>query len=431
MAVSRTVGVGMLGSGTVGTAAIRMLHEHADDIERRAGRKIEVRRVGIRNASAARDLPLEPGRFTTDLSSVVDDPEVDIVVEVMGGVEPAREHILRSLEAAKPVVTANKALLSEAGAELFAAAERAGVDLAFEAAVAGGIPLIGPLQRSLAGERLTRVLGIVNGTTNYILTRMSDEGMPFEDALAQAKELGFAEADPSADVDGYDAAAKCAILASIAFDAGVVASDVYREGISAVTSQDLEFAARLGYVVKLLAIAELDGEEVAVRVHPAMVPVNHPLASVRDSFNAVFVEGPNVGELMFYGPGAGGRPTATAVVGDVIEVARRLGDRRGRGTRQPRADRRLRPMEAMETQYYLLLDVADRHGVLAKIAGAFADNRVSIKSVWQEGIGDEALIVIITHRANEGAVQGTVRDLRALEEEVLEVRSLMRVAGEE
>ena len=430
MAVSRTVGVGILGSGTVGAAVIRLLQEHADDIERRSGRRIEVRRVGVRDASASRDVPLDPGRFTTDLASVVEDPEVDIVVEVMGGVEPARAHILQALRAAKPVVTANKALLSEAGAELFEAAELAGVELAFEAAVAGGIPLIAPLQRSLAGERLTRVLGIVNGTTNYILTRMTEEGMPFEDALTRAKELGYAEADPSADVEGYDAAAKCAIIASIAFDAGVVASDVYREGIAAVTRQDIEFAARLGYVVKLLAIAELDGEDVAVRVHPAMVPTSHPLAAVRDAFNAVFVEGPHIGELMFYGPGAGGKPTATAVVGDVIEIARHLGDRRDRGTRQPREDRRLRPMEAMETQYYLLLDVADRHGVLAKIAGAFADHRVSIKSVWQEGIGDEALIVIITHRANEGAVQGAVRDLRALDD-VLEVRSVMRVAGEE
>ena len=428
--MSRTIGVGMLGSGTVGAAAIRLLHEHADDIERRAGRRIEVRRVGVRDDASARDVPLSRDRFTTDLEAVILEDGVDIVVEVIGGIEPARNLILQALQAGKPVVTANKALLSEAGAELFEAAERAGVDLAFEAAVAGGIPLIAPLQRSLAGERLSRVLGIVNGTTNYILTRMTEEGLPFEDALAQAKELGYAEADPSADVEGYDAAAKCAILASIAFDAGVVASEVYREGIAGVTGQDIEFAARLGYVVKLLAIAELDGQDVAVRVHPAMVPASHPLASVRDAFNAVFVEGPNIGELMFYGPGAGGRPTATAVVGDVIEVSRRLGDRRGRGTRQPRADRRLRPMEAMETQYYLLLDVADRHGVLAKIAGAFADNRVSIKSVWQEGIGDEALIVIITHRANEGAVQGTVRDLRALDE-VLEVRSVMRVAGEE
>ncbi len=428
--MSRTIGVGMLGSGTVGAAAIRLLHEHADDIERRAGRRIEVRRVGVRDDAVVRDVPLTRDRFTTDLEAVVLEDGIDIVVEVIGGVEPARTLILEALGAGKPVVTANKALLSEAGAELFEAAERSGVDLAFEAAVAGGIPLIAPLQRSLAGERLTRVLGIVNGTTNYILTRMTEEGLPFEDALAQAKELGYAEADPSADVEGFDAAAKCAILASIAFDAGVVASDVYREGIAAVTGQDIEFATRLGYVVKLLAIAELDGEDVAVRVHPAMVPASHPLASVRDAFNAVFVEGPNVGELMFYGPGAGGRPTATAVVGDIIEVSRRLGDRRGRGTRTPRDDRRLRPMEAMETQYYLLLDVADRHGVLAKIAGAFADNFVSIKSVWQEGIGDEALIVIITHRANEGAVQGTVRDLRALDE-VLEVRSVMRVAGEE
>jgi homoserine dehydrogenase len=428
--LSESVGVGLLGCGTVGSSVVRLLAESRDEIAERSGCLFEVVRVAVRDNERPRDVPLPPEAFTTDASAVVAEPGVQVVLEVMGGAEPARSLILDALAGGKSVVTANKELLANHGAELFEAAAKGETDLLFEAAVAGGIPIIRPLRESLAGERITRILGIVNGTTNYILTRMSEDGTSFSDALADAQRLGYAEASPEADVEGFDAAAKCAILASLAFGTPVVASDVYREGISRVSGEDIGFAARLGYDVKLLAVAELEDGQVAVRVHPAMIPRDHPLAAVRDAFNAVFVEGPHIGQLMFYGPGAGGDPTATAVVGDLVDAGTRL-IRGSRGFVSPyHAERVIRPMDAMETQYYLLLDVLDRPGVLARLAGAFGDNGVSIKSVWQEGTGDDALIVIITHRANEGAVQQTVTDLRALDV-VLEVRSVMRVAGEE
>jgi homoserine dehydrogenase len=329
------------------------------------------------------------------------------------------------------VVTANKELLATRGRELFDASDAKGLDLYFEAAVGGGIPLIRPLKESLTGERLRRVTGIVNGTTNFILTRMSEEGLGFDDALRQAQGLGYAEADPTADVDGHDAAAKCAILASIAFNARVVSDDVFREGISRVTTEDIEFARRLGYAVKLLAIAELgDDERIAARVHPAMIPATHPLASVRDAFNAVFMEGPKVGELMFYGRGAGGDPTATAVVGDLVTVARNLlAGVRGVGCTCFH-ERTIRPMAEMTGQYYILLRVDDRPGVLAEIASVLGRNDVSIKSVWQEGTGRDAQLVFVTHRAREGAFQQAVTELRSVPA-VLEVRSVLRVeAGE-
>src|SRR6187431_1935495 len=306
----------MLGCGTVGSAVARTLHEHADAIARRAGVRLQIARVAVRDLDRARDTPLSPDVFTTDGVSIVDDPDIDVVLELLGGLEPARSLVLRALAAGKPVVTGNKELLASAGAELEAAAHAGAADLAFEAAVAGGIPLIRPLRESLAGERVTRMLGIVNGTTNYILTQMSEHGWAFDQALAEAQSLGYAEADPTADVGGFDAAAKCAILASIAFNSRVVADDVYREGITAITAQDIADAARMGYVVKLLAIAELEDGEISARVHPAMIPASHPLASVRDAFNAVFIEGPKVGQLMLYGRGAGGEPTAAAGVGD-------------------------------------------------------------------------------------------------------------------
>jgi homoserine dehydrogenase len=426
----RTVGVGVLGCGVVGSAVVRLLHERAEDIERRAGFRLEVRRVAVRRPERPREVTLEPGRITDDPDAVVGDPDVEVVVEVMGGVEPARTSILEAIRAGKPVVTANKELLSTVGADLFDAADGAGVDLAFEGAVGGGIPLVHPLKESLAGERIARILGIVNGTTNYVLTRMTEDGMDFADALGEAQRLGYAERDPTDDVEGFDAAAKCAILASIAFNTRVVAGDVYREGIAGVSPDDIVFADRLGYVVKLLAIAELEDGEVAVRVHPSMIPNTHPLAAVREGFNAVFVEGESVGELMFYGRGAGGPATATAVVGDVVDVARNLvTGGRGLGS-MSYADRSLRSMDAMESQYYLLLDVVDRPGVLAQVADAFGRHKVSIASVWQEGFGDEALLVMITHRANEAALQATVSELRDLEV-VAEVRSVMRVAGME
>lgn len=427
----RILKVGMLGCGNVGAAVIRLLDEHREDIARRAGCRLEVSKVAVRDPAKPRDVPLEPSRFVTDPMDVIDDPGVDIICELIGGNEPAGQLVLAAFERDKPVVTANKELLATRGRELFDASDAKGLDLYFEAAVGGGIPLIRPLKESLTGERLRRVIGIVNGTTNFILTKMSEEGLAFDDALREAQRLGYAEADPSADVEGHDAAAKCAILASIAFNARVTASDVFREGISRVTTEDIEFARRLGYVVKLLAIAEIgDDERIAVRVHPAMIPASHPLASVRDAFNAVFVEGGKVGELMFYGRGAGGDPTATAVVGDLVTVARNLiADARGIGC-TCYYERTIRPMAEMTGQYYILLRVEDRPGVLAEIASVFGSRDVSIKSVWQEGIGRDAQLVFVTHRATEGAFQQALSELRDLPA-VEEVRSVLRVEAEE
>jgi len=426
----RIVRVGLLGCGTVGAATVRLLHEHADDIASRSGCRLQVTRVAVRDPARARDVPLDGSAFTTDGVSIVDDPDIDIVCELLGGIEPARALILRAFGRGKSVVTANKELIANAGKDLFDASDETGTDLYFEAAVAGGIPLIRALKESLAGERISRVTGIVNGTTNYILTQMTDQGWSFEEALAEAQRLGYAEADPTADVDGSDAAAKCAIVASIAFNTRVVAADVFREGITGVQPQAIADAARLGYVVKLLAIAELEDEEISARVHPAMIPTSHPLASVRDAFNAVFVEGEKVGQLMFYGRGAGGDPTATAVVGDLVSAARnRLAGTRGIGCTCV-YERRVRPMDDTRGQYYLDLHVEDRPGVLAEVAEHFGRNGVSIERVWQEGFGDEANLIFITHRAQEGAFQKTVQELGEVAA-VRAVSSVVRVEGEE
>jgi homoserine dehydrogenase len=425
----RVLRVGLLGLGTVGSGVVRLLEEHREDIAARAGCRLEVSRIAVRDPSKSRALAVDPTIVTSDPMVVLDDPGIDIVCELIGGREPAGSLVLAAFERDKPVVTANKDLLATRGRELFDAAENKGLDLYFEAAVGGGIPLIRPLKESLTGERLHRVLGIVNGTTNYILTRMS-EGRTFDDVLAEAQRLGYAEADPTADVGGHDAAAKVAILASIAFNARVVADDVFREGITRVTTEDIDFARRLGYVIKLLAIAELEDDRVAARVHPAMIPSAHPLAAVRDAFNAVFVEGPNIGELMFYGRGAGGEATATAVVGDLVTVARNLlAGARGVGC-TCFLERTIRPMAEHEGQYYILLRVEDRPGVLAEIASVLAENEVSIKSVWQEGVGEDAQLVFVTHRAREERFQRAVtglHDLAAVEE----VRSILRVEAEE
>lgn len=426
----KPIGIGLLGCGIVGSGAARHLLAEEAVIERAVGVPLEIRRVAVRSVSKHRDVDLPRDIFTTDPAEVVEDPEVDVIVEVMGGIEPARTLVLEALAANKPVVTANKELLSTLGAELFEAAARRGVDLYFEAAVCGGIPLLRPLRESLAGERIRRVVGIVNGTTNYVLTRMSEADMSFGEALAEAEELGFAEQEPTADIEGMDAAAKAAILASIAFRTKVVAGDVFREGISHVTHQDIEFATRLGYVVKLLAVCEEVDGEVAVRVHPAMLPAEHPLASVRESFNAVFVEGDAVGELMFYGRGAGGDPTGSAVVGDVVTAARRLRSGGRAFAVTAVGEKPIRPIDEMTTQYYVLLQVADQAGVLASIAGAFGEHGISIGSVWQEGYGDQAQLVMVTHRAQEAALQATVRDLEGLDA-VRRIVSVLRVVGEE
>ena len=421
------VKIGLLGCGNVGAALVGLIDEQADAIAARSGVRLEVARIAVRSTAKERPVELEPGILTTDAESIVSDPGIDVIVELIGGIEPARTLIRTALAAGKPVVTGNKELLANVGAELHEAAASAGVDLLFEAAVAGGIPLIRPLRESLVGERLLRIMGIVNGTTNFILTRMTERGSSFQEALAEAQTLGYAERDPTADVEGYDAAAKAAIIASVAFGVHVVAGDVYREGISSITAADIAFAGRLGYVVKLLAIVEsLDGE-VAVRVHPAMVPIQHPLATVRESFNAVFIEGDAVGELMLYGRGAGGRPSASAVLGDLIDAASNL----GRGTRAaPRevAKARIRPIDELSSQYYLNLEVADRPGVLAAVAGVFGAHDVSIKAAEQEGLGDEARLIFIPPTARERDMQATLHGLHALDV-VDRVGTLLRVIG--
>jgi homoserine dehydrogenase len=424
------VRIGLLGCGNVGGALVRLVHEHADVIEARAGVPLAVTRVAVRDATKDRGLPLPARCFTDDAAAVVGDPDVDVVVEVIGGVEPARTLIVEALMAGKPVVTANKELLAVHGRELFETAEGAGVDLLFEASVGGGIPLMRPLRESLAGDRIRRVIGIVNGTTNYILSNMTDHGASFDDALAEAQALGFAEADPTADVEGYDAAAKAAIIASIAFGARVVAADVYREGITAITSDDIAAARDLGYVVKLLAIAEEVDGEVAVRVHPTMVPVRHPLASVRDAFNAVFIEGDAVGELMFYGRGAGGLPTASAVLGDLVDAAKNLVEGRKGATIGTLAAKPIRAIDDVVSSFYLHTEVADRPGVLAAIAPKFAEHGVSIRSMQQHGIGDDARLIFVTHEAREADVRATVLALRDVDA-VHRVGSVLRVIGEE
>jgi homoserine dehydrogenase len=424
------IGIGLLGCGIVGSGVARHLHVYADEVTRAVGAPVHIRRVAVRNLAKKRDVPLSHDIFTHDAESVVRAADVDIVVEVMGGIEPARSLIVDAIVGGKPVVTANKELLATLGKDLFEAADEKGIDLYFEAAVAGGIPLVRPMKESLAGERVQRVIGIVNGTTNYILTRMTDGGLSFAEALAEAESLGYAEQDPTADIEGFDAAAKTAILASIAFNARVVAGDVYREGISSISHQDIEYAHRMGYTVKLLAIAEEDDGEIAVRVHPAMIPQSHPLAAVGDSFNAVFVEGESVGQLMFYGRGAGGDPTGSAVVGDIVAAGRHLlGGGRGIGCTCYFA-KRIRPIDEMESQYYVLLAVADRPGVLAQVSGAFGAHGVSIRSVWQEGFGDEAQLVMVTHRSRESNLQATMDELGRLDA-VHKIVSILRVEGEE
>jgi homoserine dehydrogenase len=427
--VDRVIRIGMLGCGTVGSGVVTILADGADDIAARTGARIEVVRVAVRDAGSDRGLPLAADVFTEDAASVVEADDVDIVVEVMGGRDLAGTLVRRALELGKPVVTANKELIAHEGPELADLAREAGVDLAFEAAVAGAIPIIKPLKESLAGDQVTRVVGILNGTTNYILTRMTEEGSAYADVLAEAQALGYAEADPTADVGGHDAAAKAAIIASLAFDTTVHAADVFREGIDAVSATDIEVADRLGYVIKLLGIASEVDDRVAVRVHPTFLPKEHPLAGVRESFNAIFVEAAAAGELMFYGRGAGSLPTGSAIVGDVIDVARNLLHTAPGHVAAAHRDKPLRPIEDLQTQYYVLLDVEDEPGVLAEVARTFGDHDVSIAQVWQEGAEDAAQLVLITHRAREGDLRACVDALGA-SSSVRKVTSVLRVESE-
>jgi homoserine dehydrogenase len=425
----RALRVALLGCGTVGSEVVRLLHTSGDDYAARVGAPLEIAGIAVRRLGRERDLPVGADLFTTDAEALVARDDVDLVVEVIGGIEPARGLIVRALEGGKSVVTANKALLAEDGATLHAAAARGGADLYYEASVAGAIPLLRPLRESLAGDQIRRVLGIVNGTTNFILTRMDESGAGFTDALDEATALGYAEADPTADIEGFDAAAKAAILAGLAFHTRVVAADVHREGITEVTAADVASARAMGCVVKLLAIAEKDGDAVTARVHPAMIPRTHPLASVREAYNAVFVEAASAGRLMFYGPGAGGAPTASAVLGDLVAVARNaVAGARGTGE-SSYADLRVRPMGEVVTRYHISLDVADKAGVLAAVAQAFAAHDVSLRTVRQEGHGDDASLVVVTHTATDAALSAVVDELHRLDS-VRAVASVMRVEGE-
>jgi homoserine dehydrogenase len=429
----RALRVALLGCGSVGSQVVRLLHEQADDLSARVGAPIELVGVAVRRPEVQRDVDVPADLLTTDAEALVSSGDVDVVVEVIGGIEPARTLILKALENGASVVTANKALLAEDGSTLFAAAEKAGRDLYYEAAVAGAIPILRPLRESLAGDKVRRVLGIVNGTTNFILDKMDTSGAGFTEALEEAQELGYAEADPTADVEGFDAAAKAAILASLAFHTRVTAADVYREGISEVTASDVASAREMNSVVKLLAICELtegpNGPAVSARVHPAMIPRSHPLASVREAYNAVFVESEAAGQLMFYGPGAGGAPTASAVLGDLVTVSRnRLNDVRGPGE-SAYAQAEVLPMGETETRYHVAIDVDDKAGVLAQVAHAFAEHDVSIQTVRQEGRGDDAQLVVVSHRALDSDLSATVETLRKMDD-VHDVSSVMRVEGD-
>ncbi len=428
----KTVRVALLGCGTVGTEVARLLTEHADELAARAGAPVELAGIAVRRPDKHPELPQH--LLTNDAAALVES-DVDVVVELIGGIDPVREWLLTALRKGKSVVTANKALLAEYSAELFEAADASGADLYFEAAVAGAIPLLRPLRESLAGDRITKVMGIVNGTTNFILSAMDSTGAGYAETLDEASRLGYAEADPTADVDGYDAASKAAILASLAFHTRVTASDVHREGISNVSASDIAAAKALGRTVKLLSICErVEGEDgtesVSARVHPVMIPRTHPLANVGGAFNAVFVEADAAGSLMFYGQGAGGAPTASAVLGDLVAVARNrvVG---GRGPRESaHAQLPVRPMGQTPTRYHVSLDVADKPGVLAQVAQVFAAHEVSIAAVRQRDRHDTASLVIVTHLAPDAALEATVEAIGKMDV-VNEVVSVMRVEGED
>ena len=426
MSSPKVLKVGMLGCGVVGSDVARLLESNSVDLAARSGAKLELTKIGVRNLNRT---GVPANLLTTDLDSIVKDPSIDLIIEVIGGIEPARTLILQALANKKSVVTANKALLAKHAAELFEVADKNGVDLYYEAAVAGAIPILRPMRESLVGDHVQRVMGIVNGTTNYILTKMDESGAPFESALKEAQALGFAEADPTADVEGFDAAAKAAILASLAFHTRVTDSDVYREGISKISATDVAVAKSLDLIIKLLAIADLnDRGEISVRVHPTLISRNHPLAAVRESFNAVFVEAESAGELMFYGRGAGGAPTASAVLGDLVAVARH----KVLGSQGPResgyAARNIAPMGSNKTRYLIRLDVADKPGVLAKVAETFAKGDVSIQTVRQNGRGEDAELIVMTHKATDAALAKTVAGLKNLDV-VKGVESVLRVEG--
>jgi len=420
--------IGMLGCGVVGSEVARLLAQDQAELSARADAQLILTKIAVRNLDISRP-GVNPELLTRDAASVVSDPEIDLIIEVMGGIDLARELILTAMQNGKSIVTANKALLARDGADLYTAADKANVDLYYEAAVGGAIPILRPLRESLVGDHVTRIMGIVNGTTNFILTKMDEEGRAFSEALAEAQALGFAEADPTADVEGFDAVAKAAILAGLAFHTRVTDADVYREGITSITAKDVEVAKSMNRVIKLLAIAELTPDDhISVRVHPALISRTHPLAAVRNAYNAVFVEAESAGELMFYGRGAGGAPTASAILGDVVEVARHIASGAVGYGESDYADRDIVDISEVKTQYLIRLFVADKSGVLAAIAQAFASEGVSIATVRQTGLGADAELIVVTHRAAEAALAATVERLSKMEM-VRTVESVIRVEG--
>ena len=429
MMSSKTLKIAMLGCGVVGSQVARLLIANKADLSTRAGANLELVKVAVRNPKS-KNYGVPDELLTSDLKSIVSDPQVDLVIELLGGIEPARELILTALKNGKSVVTANKALLAKHGAELYAAADNANVDLYYEAAVAGAIPILRPLRESLVGDQVLKVMGIVNGTTNYILTKMDENGAAFEDALREAQKLGFAEADPTADIEGGDAAAKAAILAGLAFHSRVTDLDVYKEGISNISATDVKVAKAMDLVIKLLAIADVTDEgAIAVRVHPALISRSHPLASVRDSYNAVFIESASAGQMMFYGRGAGGEPTASAILGDLVAVARNKLAGGSGPAESDYADRKIVKIGDTKTRYLIRLNVADKPGVLEGVAHVFASHKVSIQTVRQSGAGDKAELVVMTHISKESALSATVKDLSKLDS-VTDVASVIRVEGE-
>jgi homoserine dehydrogenase len=428
MSAQKNIQIGMLGCGVVGGQVAALLEKNNAELSTRAGAKLILKKIAVRDVKAARE-GVNPALLTTDAQSVINDPEIDIVIEVMGGIDPARELILAAINNGKSVVTANKALLATHGADLFTAADNKGVDLYYEAAVAGAIPIIRPMRESLVGDQITRVMGIVNGTTNYILTKMDEEGRAFDEVLKEAQNLGYAESDPTADIEGFDAASKAAIIAGLAFHSRVSVDDVYREGISSITADDVAVAKTMNHVIKLLAIAELTADDrISVRVHPTLIPRSHPLAAVRDAFNAVFVEAKSAGQLMFYGRGAGGAPTASAVLGDVVAVARHRISNSVGPRESDYADRAIAPIGDTKTQFLIRLNVADKPGVLAAIAQVFATEGVSIQTVRQSGRGNDAELIVVSHGATEAALSATVKALSKMDI-VTKVESVLRVQG--
>lgn len=426
------INIALLGLGTVGSGVYKILTSHKEDFENRLGLSLIPRVFLEKDLSRADQLGISRDLVVSDFEAIADNPEIDVVVEVMGGIEPAKSFVERSIEKGKSVVTANKELMAKHGEEILRAASASGVDVYYEASVGGGIPIIRPLRQCLAGNKIIKIMGIVNGTTNFILTRMSEAGESFEDALKEAQSLGYAERDPTADIEGYDAASKIAILASIAFNCRVTFDDVYKEGISKVTPSDIAYATEMGYVLKLIALAKEKDGGLDIRVHPMMIPKGHPLAAVSGVFNAIFVEGDAVGEVMFFGEGAGSMPAGSAIVGDIIDIARNLKyGSSGRLRVLNYEDRPIKKIGEVNSSYYLIMEAADQPGVLAKIAKAFGDHQVSLASVIQKGPrGKSAELVFITHLVREDNLRTALRMIEELEV-VSQVRSVIRVEAEE